>query len=303
MAKCNKCGYDNQNDYIFCMQCGTKIRETSENAATVISSEDLREPSLSEEEIPRTRVMQSLDNLDSLKEDELPGEKTKIFAPTESRINPQLVEIKDDLSTGQVLDITRVKTILGRKDGDILYPNDTYLSQKHCVFTYTDGKMYVEDLNSYNGVFIRIKNRAKLSDGVYILIGQQLLQFFHFNYNDLLIPEKPESEDIINFYGASNKKIIGLIKQIFSDRSEGNRYYISSDSVSIGRLGGDIIFPDDKFMSNKHANISNDAGEFWLIDNGSSNGVFLQIEGKTEINNGDNLLIGKQLFEYRAPTM
>jgi len=284
------------------MQCGHKMKSTSENEATVLTSAESRNGmDYSEGDIPKTRVIESLNQLDDIGGDSL-GAKTKIFKPDETRINPQLMEIKDDLSQGIVHEITRITTYLGREEGEILYPTDTYLSPKHCVFSYKEGKLFVEDFSSFNGVFIKIKGKTLLSDSAYVLVGQQLLQFFPFNYNDLLIPEKPETEDIINFYGVSNKKIIALIKQIFSDRSEGNRYFISSDTVSIGRQTGDILFPEDKFMSNRHAVIIYKDENFFLIDNGSSNGVFLQIKGKTEIKDGDHLLIGKQLFEYRAPT-
>lgn len=302
MIKCPKCGYDNQENYIFCMQCGHKIKSTSENDATVLTTADVRENSGSyEEEIPKTRAVASLEQM-AVADDDMGG-KTKIFKPEDSRINPQLVEIKDDLSDGVIHEITKISTHVGRKEGDIKYPNDTYLSPKHCLFTYDDGKLFIEDLNSFNGVFIKIKTKILLYEGAYILIGQQLLQFFPFNYKDLLIPEKPDTEDIINFYGVSNKKIIALLKQIFSDRSEGNRYFISSDTVSIGRQTGDILFPDDKFMSNRHAVITYEDDTFFLTDNGSSNGVFLQIKGRKEVKNGDYLLVGKQLFEYRAPTI
>jgi pSer/pThr/pTyr-binding forkhead associated (FHA) protein len=302
MTKCPKCGYDNQENYIFCMQCGHKMRSTSENEATVLTSTESRSDKVyPESDVPKTRAVESLNQLDDIPGDSS-GAKTKIFKPNETRINPQIVEMKDDLSQGNIHDITRITTYLGRKEGEIVYPADTYLSPKHCVFTYNDGKLFVEDLSSFNGVFIKIKDKTLLSDGAYILIGQQLLQFFPFNYKDLLIPEKPETEDILNFYGVSNKKIIALIKQIFSDRSEGNRYFVSSDTVSIGRQAGDILFPEDKFISNRHAVIIYESDNFYLIDNGSSNGVFLQIKGRMEIKDGDYLLIGKQLFEYRAPT-
>jgi pSer/pThr/pTyr-binding forkhead associated (FHA) protein len=303
MAKCIKCGFVNNDDYIFCMQCGQRMKTETDDIATIITSEDAKNSAPFDDNIPKTRVVTTLDSMSLEGNDESPGEKTKLFKPAESRINPQLVEIKDDLSSGKIHEITKLKTYLGRSDGDILYPNDTYLSLKHCVFYYSEGKFFVEDINSYNGVFIRIKERIKLSSGAYILIGQQLIQFFPFDYKDLLIPDKPETEEIVNFYGISNRKIIALIKQLFSDHSEGNRYYISSESVTIGRQAGDILFPEDKFMSNKHAIIVYEQEEFWLIDNGSSNGVFIQIVGKTEVNDGDNLLIGKQLFEYRAPTI
>jgi hypothetical protein len=117
MTKCPKCGYDNQENYIFCMQCGHKMRSTSENEATVLTSTDSKiERIYPESDVPKTRAVESLNQLDVI-EGESTGAKTKIFKPNETRINPQIVEIKDDLSQGSIHEITRITTHLGRKEG------------------------------------------------------------------------------------------------------------------------------------------------------------------------------------------
>jgi len=295
MKICPKCNSENADVYLFCMQCGEKIDASSEVTSTLVNGN-----AEVDNDVPKTRIARNMEEL-MAQEGEV-GAKTEIFQSTESRINPQLIKIDDEGVDGDVFDITKVTTVIGRTEGELTFPSDTYLSPEHCFFTFSDGKLSVEDFDSFNGIYIKIRERINLTDGAFILTGQQLLQFFPFSYKNIMVPPMPEMEDIINFYGTSNKKIIALLKQIFSDRSEGNRYYLTRDRVVIGRQAGDIIFPDDKFMSNNHCVIDYDGKNFFIEDTGSSNGVFLRITGKVDLKDYDQLLIGKELFKYRAPT-
>jgi hypothetical protein len=282
------------------MQCGAKL----DDDATVIAGDAAADSVDSEsDDIPKTRIAKNLDEFLELSEGEDPA-KTRIYqSAAEARINPKLIQINDDSSEGTSYDITKKRTILGRSSGDITYPADTYLSPEHAAFQFSDDKMIVEDLDTFNGIFYKINERTELYDDAFILMGQQLLKFRTYTPEDLDIPLQEESEEIFNYYGASSKKIVALLIQIYSNRAEGNRYYITHDTVFIGRQSGDISFPDDKFMSNRHAILSHERGKFYIEDNGSSNGVFIQIKKKLELEDNDHLLIGKQLFKYRAPIL
>ncbi len=294
MKVCPECKFENADSYLFCMQCGAKLGVTGAETAYI------PEENNSEEDVPKTRIAKSLSDLMENESEE--GARTQLFQSKETRINPQLIRINDDGSESEKYDITRVNTTIGRSQGEITFPTDTYMSPEHAVLVFDDGKLSVEDLDSFNGVYVKITKREQIKAGAYILVGQQLLQFFPFKREDLKIPPKPDSKDIINFYGISNKTIIGMLKQLYADRSEGNRYYFKKTPLIIGRQSGDIIFTEDKFMSNSHAVIEKENDYFFITDNGSSNGVFLQINEKTELSDEDQILIGKQLFKYRAPT-
>jgi len=74
--------------------------------------------------------------------------------------------------------------------------------------------------------------------------------------------------------------------------------YELADETVIGRTHGRITFPHDGFMSGRHARIVRRGGSFVLTDEGSRNGTFVKISGEIELEPGDMILIGKQLFRF-----
>jgi len=68
----------------------------------------------------------------------------------------------------------------------------------------------------------------------------------------------------------------------------------------LGRVTGDITFPDDDYMSGRHARIVRKGNQFWLTDEGSRNGTFIRITGDVELKSGDMILVGKQLFLFEV---
>jgi hypothetical protein len=66
---------------------------------------------------------------------------------------------------------------IGRENGDITFPNDGYVSGSHCHIVGDDTGVYVEDLGSSNGTYMRVRSGAVLPYGSLVLIGQKLFQF------------------------------------------------------------------------------------------------------------------------------
>lgn len=72
------------------------------------------------------------------------------------------------------------------------------------------------------------------------------------------------------------------------------------DETIVGRVSGDISFPHDGFMSSRHARIVRQGNTFVLRDEGSRNGTFIKIKDEVELQPGDMILIGKQLFRFEV---
>ena len=66
--------------------------------------------------------------------------------------------------------------------------------------------------------------------------------------------------------------------------------------VTLGREGNDINFPDDPFISGRHAQVSLDGEGMLLTDLGSKNGTFLRIRQDTQLAHGDYVFMGQQLL-------
>lgn len=67
--------------------------------------------------------------------------------------------------------------MIGREDGDITFPQDGYVSSSHCKVSGDDSGVYVEDVGSSNGTYMRVRTGAVLPYGSLVLIGQKLFQF------------------------------------------------------------------------------------------------------------------------------
>ena len=69
--------------------------------------------------------------------------------------------------------------------------------------------------------------------------------------------------------------------------------------MHIGRERGDVIFPEDGYVSGLHCRIHKDGDSVVLTDVGSSNGTFVRIEGEKKCSSGELLLMGQQLFRLQ----
>jgi FHA domain/Double zinc ribbon len=86
---------------------------------------------------------------------------------------------------------------------------------------------------------------------------------------------------------------------IMEGGQSGETYQLEEETI-IGRVNGDISFPHDGFMSGRHARIERKGAAFVLTDESSRNGTFIRIKGEVELQTGDMILVGKQLFRFET---
>jgi pSer/pThr/pTyr-binding forkhead associated (FHA) protein len=65
---------------------------------------------------------------------------------------------------------------IGRERGTILFPEDGYVSGSHCQLLVREGRVYLKDLGSSNGTFLRVRDGRRLPSGSLMLMGQQLFR-------------------------------------------------------------------------------------------------------------------------------
>ena len=58
----------------------------------------------------------------------------------------------------------------------MLFPEDGYVSGLHCRLSFTNGQLFLTDLGSSNGSFVRLNGEAEVVDGDILLMGQQLFR-------------------------------------------------------------------------------------------------------------------------------
>jgi pSer/pThr/pTyr-binding forkhead associated (FHA) protein len=204
-----------------------------------------------------------------------------------------LVVINPDGSEGGTFALNDGSTSVGRNAG-ALFAADAYLSPQHATFVLSASSCTVRDDSSLNGVYVKLKRDVpvKLNDGDIFRIGQELIRF------DVMAG--PQFVDGVEPMGSPNPGYVGRLSLVIGRESTGNGYPIPPDGMHMGRERGDVIFPDDGYVSGLHCRVHYDGSSCVLTDVGSSNGTFVRVRGSRAVASGDLLLMGQQLFRVQC---
>jgi len=261
---CPTCGKAIQPGFAFCGSCGTRLAKAPSGQAAALG-------------VQKTMY----------------GSGT---APTPAPVaapRGRLVLIRPDGTEGGTHPIYDGETLIGRGQGT-LFEADAYLSPRHAEFTATAAGLVVHDLRSLNGVFLKISGDEALESGDIFRLGQELLRFE-------VISQPQPLEDGTEIMGTPNPGFWGRLSVIVGRDVDGSAFPLFGDAIVLGRERGDILFPEDGYVSGTHARISLVEGQVILSDLGSSNGTFLRLRHERTIPNGSFILMGQQLFrvEFR----
>lgn len=205
-----------------------------------------------------------------------------------SQAQVRLVLLRDDGSEGGVLVIEGGPERVGRSHGPP-FDEDAYLDPSHAELTATPEGLLIDDLDSLNGVYVKLIGRAELRDQDWFRVGQELLF-----YEDL--PEPATTADGTERMGSPNPGYWGRVRVMASKTRATAAFPIKDEGVSIGREGGDITFPDDGYVSGTHCRVIGDDEGVFLEDLGSSNGTYMRVRRGEAVTTGSLILIGQQLF-------
>ena len=91
------------------------------------------------------------------------------------------------------------------------------------------------------------------------------------------------------------------LSRVTTEGIDRDSYYLYREETVLGRESGEIVFPDDEFLSRRHAAVQLNDAEAILHDLDSSNGTFLRIRGECRLVDSDELRVGSQLFRMEWP--
>jgi pSer/pThr/pTyr-binding forkhead associated (FHA) protein len=203
-----------------------------------------------------------------------------------------LVVINPDGSEGDSFPLADGTTTVGR-DAGATFAADAYMSPIHATFSFSGATCTVRDENSLNGVYLKVKRDTptKLQDGDVFRIGQEIMRYDAIPAAALVQGVEP--------MGSPNPGFIGRLSLVIGRESLGNSYPIPADGMHLGRERGDVIFPEDGYVSGLHCRVHHDGASIVLTDVGSSNGTFVRLRGARAVVSGDLLLMGQQLFRVQ----
>ena len=200
----------------------------------------------------------------------------------------RLVLVRPDGTEGGTHPLVDGENLIGRGHG-ALFDADGYLSPRHAELILNAAGLVVRDTGSLNGIFVKLEDEQELADGDVFRIGQELLRF------DEISGPVP-LDDGTDVMGSPNPGYWGRLALIVGRDQDGSAFPMFGDAVTLGRERGDILFPEDGYVSGQHARVSMRDGKFWLADLNSSNGTFVRIRGERAVKSGAYVLMGQQLF-------
>jgi pSer/pThr/pTyr-binding forkhead associated (FHA) protein len=266
MRRCPSCGSDVPPNFRFCGSCGFRMDDGSGPAAMP----------------PGVGAAPGLGGLGA------PRATANQFEQVRAQPRSTLTLIRPDGSEGGMYELKTGENKIGRTTGGV-FENDGYLSPTHAEVVVNAAGAVVRDLDSLNGVFVKMTDEEEIHSGQVLRLGQELLRF------DLINPPEPAA-DGTEVMGSPNPGYWGKITVIIGRDVDGSAFPLLGESVTLGRERGEINFPDDGYVSGLHAKITTRDGRVFLADLGSSNGTFVKVQGERALRNESFVLLGQQLF-------
>lgn len=221
-------------------------------------------------------------------------------SPSVGNAVAKLVVIRPDGSEGATIPLHEGELVIGRSSDYQALSNDPFLSPDHAAITIANGQFTIRDMDSLNGIFYRIRTEQPLIHGDSVRIGQELLVFEALDkVEPLASPSQDSSEGTLRG-GSPDVGYWGRLSLVGGPEVITRAFVLKEDEITLGREIGDIVFRDDGFVSGRHARLSKVDGRAVLKDLGSSNGTYIRIRDKKQLQDGDLILMGQQLFRLVA---
>jgi pSer/pThr/pTyr-binding forkhead associated (FHA) protein len=221
---------------------------------------------------------------------EIMNARTQFFGQLQTPGKAKLILIRGEGVEGLSYQLNADQHIVGR-NGQLVFPDDPYVSPRHANLFYRNGKLVVRDEGSLNGVFWRVKGSIEVTSGDMFLAGEQL-----FRLESSPRPNDGPAPDGTYFYTSPKHQTQFKIAQLLEGGAFGMAVCARGTVLQIGREGGDLNFPGDLYMSAAHCKLEDAGGKLTLTDLNSRNGTYVRLKAERELANGDYLFIGRKLL-------
>lgn len=216
--------------------------------------------------------------------------RTQFFGQLQAPGKAKLILIRGEGVEGLSYQLNAEQHVVGRS-GQLVFPDDPFVSPKHANFFYRNNKLVVKDEGSVNGVYLRVRGSVDIHPGDFFLAGEQV---FRVDATPKL-NDQPGPDGTF-FYSSPKHQSPFRINQLLQGGMIGMTVCARGPSLQIGREGGDLNFPSDLYMSASHCKLEDAAGKLVLTDLNSRNGTYVRLKAERELAHGDYLFIGRKLL-------
>jgi hypothetical protein len=186
---------------------------------------------------------------------EIMNARTQFFGQLQVPGKAKLILIRGEGVEGLSYQLNADQHIVGR-NGQLVFPDDPFVSPRHANLFYRAGKLVVRDEGSQNGVFWRVRGSIEVSPDDLFLAGEQL-----FRIEGPPRTNDGPAPDGTYFYSSPKHQTQFRIVQLLQGGGEGMAVCARGQSLQIGREGGDLNFPGDLYMSASHCKLEDSGGK------------------------------------------
>ncbi len=222
--------------------------------------------------------------------------------------------IEDDEGKRTIVPLSRDQYTIGRKEGAAIRLTERNVSREHArLYTKNGGapdkgKFVLEDLTSYNGIFVnglRVTHARDLAHGDLVQIGDYRIVLQDESLSEATTADA--GEDLKKTVpGAPSAMAAALLDRpnrlvMLAGPTPGTEYPLGRERITIGRADDANISVNHNSVSRLHCEVhALDDGRFEVVDKGSSNGV--RVNGadlrRGIVEAGDVIELGDVKFKF-----
>jgi len=216
--------------------------------------------------------------------------------------------IEDDEGQKTVVPLVRDEYTIGRREGHAIRLTERNVSRDHAKIRKDPADGYlIEDLGSYNGVFInghRLAEAQKLQSGDLILIGDFRIESHNDDAPARALPIPSSLKAVPSPSAKPDAQVDRPSRLVLLTGNEGGKEYpLDKPRMIVGR-GDDVdVRINHNSVSRHHCEIhSPEPGQFEVLDQASANGIRVngQEVKRALLNPGDTLELGDVQLKYIA---
>jgi ABC transport system ATP-binding/permease protein len=206
--------------------------------------------------------------------------------------------ISDDEGKTTVVPLVRDELTIGRKEGNAVRLTERNVSRRHARIKRDGDGFIVEDLDSYNGVFLndeRIHGQARLKPGDRLRIGD-----YRFALDADGAAATADASGAVDLDFGGDDLAVAPSRLVMLTPPAAGAVYAVGDGMRLGRAEDLEIWVNHRSISREHVRFVERDGELIVEDLSSANGITVNGHpcASAVLASGDVLALGQVRFRF-----
>ena len=210
----------------------------------------------------------------------------------------RFVVLRGPVLEGTVFELPEGRVHIGRS-AELAMSADSLLAPRHAAVERFGERVSLDEITGPGGCFLRIREPTATESGEVIFAGEQYLLV---RTGEDIPVDQPGAYAPPETFGTPLPAPRLHVTQLLAGGLPGRVVSTDRETLTVGREGCDLSFPQDRFMSGRHLRIDlTPGGELKLTDVGSLNGTFVRVANTPmQLHRGDEVLLGSTLLRLEV---